>query len=150
MKKTVMTCGAWVVTLYIAIPKYIEQSCISRMNQPPIPFDYVDFFEAAENQYRSRVPAHAERVLECRERSLALRGMDWNNTFPNLEDKAPRRVHNDQRARVQTITRPGPKNGPDYRRNKIRGYCSLGRRTDQIARRSPKKNERPTIPNAPR
>ena len=74
-----------------AVTKYIEKSCTFQTKLPSPFHSNTSIHEANENKHRQRLRTHAERLLGQRERSLALRGMDWNNSFPNLEDQAPER-----------------------------------------------------------
>ena len=65
--------------------------CVPDETTVPIPLNTRRCREANENKNRQRLRAHAERLLESRVRSLALKGTHWNNTVPNLEGQ-PRRV----------------------------------------------------------
>ena len=62
--------------------------------------------------------------MACRERSLALREMDWDSSSPNLEVQAPSRIQMGEWSTHKTSKRPhdvirsGPNHGPDYQEEK--------------------------------
>ena len=66
-------------------------------NNVPFQHDYVDIMK----QRRTSTDNATEHTLNDYWNdgtSLVLRRMDWNKSFPNLEDEAPRRVHMGERS----------------------------------------------------
>ena len=87
-KATVKTCGTWLVVSTTVITKYSEQSCTSQMTQP-LPLHWTTSMAWGKWEQASitlPIPRWTIFVM-TRERSLALRGMDWNDSFPHHKEK---------------------------------------------------------------